>query len=113
MTTEQNRRSDTLPHDPDNYGTCHLCEETWPCQERKRQRAEHREIIAYLASDLYGRVPLLDHDGVGNRMTSPLGWSVWWTYGEIGIPMTIRDPRGKPYASTTNGSAQWLDEFLP
>jgi hypothetical protein len=107
--------SDRVLHDPtaDTPGICPECDEPWPCVERKRQRSEIRWIADYLRSDLYKRAPSLDTDPQGVRWASPLGWSVWWTYGMSSVPMTIRDPEGKPYASTTNGTREWLDEVLP
>lgn len=63
--------------------------------------------------DLYERVPLLDDDPPGVRMASPLGWSVWMTYGETGAPLTVRRPEGTTFAATTDGAREWLDEVLP
>lgn len=101
------------PHDPNQENRCPLCDEPWPCAERKRQRQEKKELQHLLHSDLYERVDLLPTDDGGIRYRSPLGWSVWFNYGEESIPLTIRAPDGKPFKSTTSGSIDWLEANLP
>lgn len=109
--------TDTVPHDPVGDmpdQTCPLCELAWPCPERMHQRKIIKGLLAYLQSDLYSRVPSRPDDPPGMRWTSPLGWSVFMTYGVTGVPVAIlRGLEGNEHASTTNGSVEWLQENLP
>lgn len=93
--------------------TCPECSEPWPCAEKRRQKEEIRWMVDLLKSDLYERAPLLDTDPKGMRFTSPIGWSVWMTHGFGSVVVTIRDPKGEHFASTTSGSREWLHEVLP
>lgn len=111
-----------VPHDPIGWpdvpyvageSKCGLCNEVWPCAERKRQRFMKREIINYLRSDLYERADLRPTDPPGIRFTSPTGWSVWLTYGVQGLPIAISRPDGTAYAAETYGTVSWLEEMLP
>lgn len=112
--TRAARAAGRVLHDPEvDDGPCPECGEPWPCNERKRQRKIKTQIVNYLFSDLYERASLLDSDPPGARFTSPLGWSVWLTYGHGGIPLTIRAPEGQPYASTTSADVFFLEEHLP
>lgn len=108
--------SDRVPHDPlvnEPPRHCPDCDEPWPCAVRKQQRYEKKWIEDLLRSDAYKPVPLLDSDPPGVRWESPLGWSVWMTYGEQGVPATIRRPDGQTFAATTYATREWLDEVLP
>lgn len=106
--------SDRIPHDPlETGGYCPDCGEPWPCAVRLAQRATKKEIEAFLREALFSVSELLPNDRPGVRWVDPLGWSVWMTYGEQSIPLTIRDPSGKPFAATTSGSADFLEGHLP
>lgn len=102
-----------VPHDPDDSNCCPIDGEEWPCAERKRQRATKKEAEQMLRSDLFKVADPLPDDPPGVRWSSPLGWSVWMTYGESGVPMAVRWPDSRPFASTTSGSAEWLEGTLP
>lgn len=120
--------ADFIPHDPVHAEgetgcsshrargescACNICGTEWPCAIRKEQRAEIKYMVDYLKSDLYERAPCLPDDPEGIRWASPLGWSVFLTYGERSVVGAIRDPAGKPRSSTTNATVQWLESDLP
>lgn len=108
------------PHDPANGLTskregnpCNRgCPGDWPCEVRKQQRADLKECVSYLLSDLYKRVPLVE-EKTGGRWESPLGWVVWLGYAERGLVGTILDHTGSLHSAATNANVQWLEADLP
>lgn len=114
----ESRQSAYVPHDPPEVGwhegqRCPLCDETWPCAERRRQRYEKRWIISLLRSALYEPVrPLVDINGVeALRFQSPLAWYADMTYGEHGLVMVVHTPTGD--VRSDDATREWLDEVLP
>jgi hypothetical protein len=119
-------RATFVPHDPDHTGgcaehrdrgeacLCNVCGTEWPCPIRKEQRVVIRAAVDFLKSALFRRADdLPDDPACGMRWTSPIGWSVFLAYGEGNAWVTIRDPGGKPWASTTHLTLEFLIEHLP
>lgn len=103
-----------IPHDPlKGSNDCPECGTPFPCANRIEQRRDHKAIVAYLTADLYRRVEPLPNDPPGARFTSPLGWSVWITYGFDTLVGTVRRPDGSPHAANTHATVEWLEEVLP
>lgn len=104
-----------IPHDPPSMDdpNCPLCEVSWPCAERKRQRIQKRAIENYLKSDLYAPVRgHVDIDGVeAIRWLSPLAWFADITYGEKGLVVVIHSYDGNHRSD--DATAEWVDRWLP
>lgn len=117
-TAETPRRAKPVLHDPprlDNGGwgdTCTLCDEPFPCAERKRQRREKHQIDRLLDSALYKPTsPRTEIDGYpAIHWQSPLEWSVDLTYGEKGLIVVVHSFDGDHRSD--DATVEWLDSVL-
>jgi hypothetical protein len=124
LNVDANREATFVPHDPDHVGGCHqhegrrcscnICGTEWPCPIRKEQRRILYGALDHLRAAGYDRAKNLPDDPAsGMRWTSPIGWSVFVAYGEGNAWVTIRDPKGQPWATTTHLTVEFLEEHLP
>lgn len=112
--------SDRLPHDPPDMDNawCPLCDEAWPCAERKRQRYEKKwcQRVMYDAlmepdSGKHAKANGAEHSYV--RWEGPSAYVVDLTYGEKGLMVTVRGPDGEVHAHSDDADYAWLTRNLP